>query len=135
MEEGDTFPFRAQAGRLIDEADSSGAAAGEGTVEIVDGEADVMDAGPTFGDELADRRIRMFGFEQLDEGFTGREAGDPGTICIVESDLGHAEQIAVEWKDLVERAHGDPDMGDARGTAGHVGHVSALVRRVAGAEF
>jgi len=120
---------------LVDGADSSGAAASEGTVEIVHDKADVMDAGPTFGDELADRRIGLFGFEQLDEGFTGREAGDPGTICIVEIDLGHAEQIAVEWKDLVECAHGDPDVGDARGAAGCVGHVSALVRKTAGAEF
>jgi len=67
VEERDTFPFRAEARALVDEADSSGAAASEGTVEIVDGKADVMDAGPTFGDELADRRIGSFGFEQLDE--------------------------------------------------------------------
>jgi hypothetical protein len=69
------------------------------------------------------------GLEQLDESITGGETGDAGTIGIVELDLGQAEQIAVEWKDLVECAHGDSDMGDARGTAGHVGHVSALVMR------
>jgi hypothetical protein len=94
-----------------------------------------MDSGAAFGDELADRRVGMFGLEQLDEGITGREAGDPGTIGIVERDLGKAEEIAVEGKDLVECAHGDPDVGDARGTAGRVGHVSALVRETAGAEF
>ena len=57
VEERDTFPFGADAGCLVDEANSGGAAASEGTVEVVDGEADVMDAGATFGDELADRRV------------------------------------------------------------------------------
>ena len=135
MEERDTFPFRTEARCLVDEADTRGAAAIEGTVEVVDGEADVMDAWATFGDELADRRVGMFGLEQLDEGITGREAGDPGTIGIVERHLGKAEEIAVEGKYLVECAHGDPDVGDARGAAGRVGHVSALVRETAGAEF
>ena len=77
----------------------------------------------------------MVGLEQLDEGLTGREASDAGAVGIVEIDLGETEQIAVEWKDLVERTHGDADVGDARGTAGDVGHVSALVRRGAGAEY
>ena len=38
-------------------------------------------------------------------------------------DLGQAEDVAVEGKDLVERAHGDADVGDARcAAAGNVGH-------------
>ena len=127
MEERDTFPFRAKARSFVDQANAGSAAAVEGTVEVVDGEADVMEARATFGDELADRRVGMFGLEQLDEGVTGREAGDPGTIGVVERDLGETEEIAVEGKDLVECAHGDPDVGDARGAAGRVGHVSALV--------
>jgi len=135
MEERDTFPFRAEARDLVDQADSGGAAAVEGTVEVVDGEADVMDAWASFGDELADRRVGILRLEQLDEGVSGREAGDAGTIGIVQRDLGQSEEIAVEGKDLVECAHGDPDVGDARGAAGHVGHVSALVKETAGAEF
>ena len=77
----------------------------------------------------------MLGLEQLDEGVTGGKAGDARTIGVVEWNLGEAEEVAVEGKDLVECAHGDPDVGDARGAAGHVGHVSALVRGAAGAEF
>jgi hypothetical protein len=94
-----------------------------------------MNAWASFGDELADRRVGIFRLEQLDEGVSGREAGDPGTIGAVEWNLGKAEEVAVEGKDLVECAHGDPDVGDARGAAGRVGHVSALVRGTAGAEF
>ena len=120
MEERDTFPFRAEPRRLVDQSKASLAAPCEGTVEVVDREADVMDARTAFGDELADGRVRVLGLEQLDE-------------CVTRGNAG--EQVAVEWQDLVERTHGDADVGDTRGTAGDVGHVSALVKRGAGAEF
>jgi len=135
MEERDTFPLRTEPRRFVDQAKAGVAAASEGTVEIVDCEADVMDARATFGDELADGRVRVLGLEQFDEGVTRGKAGDVRAVSVVERDVGEAEQIAVEWKDLVERTHGDADVGDARGTAGDVGHVSALVKRGAGAEF
>ena len=135
VQERDTFPLGAEPGGFIDQSKAGLAAPRERTVEIVDREADVMDAGATFGDELADGGVRMLGLEQLDEGVTGRKAGDVRTIGVVERHDGEAEQIAVERKDLVERTHGDSDVGDARGTAGDVGHVSALVMRGAGAEF
>ena len=86
-----------------------------------------MDSGAAFGDELADGRVGMFGLEQLDEGVTCGESGDPCTVGVVEGNVGEIEQIAVEGKDLVERTHGDADVSDARGAAGDVGHVSALV--------
>ena len=87
VEERDTFPFGAEPGRLVDQPKAGGAAAREGTVEVVDGEADVMDAGAAFGDELADGRVRILGLEQLDERVTGREAGDAGTVGVVERRL------------------------------------------------
>ena len=77
----------------------------------------------------------MLGLEQFDEGVTGCKARDARAVGVVERDVGESEQIAVEWKNLVERAHGDTDVGNACGTAGDVGHVSALVKRGAGAEF
>jgi hypothetical protein len=77
----------------------------------------------------------MLGLEQLDEGVPGSESGDAGAIGVVELDFGETEHVAVEGQDLVERAHGDANVGDARGTAGTGGHVRALVRRGAGAEF
>ena len=136
MEKRDTFPFGAVTWRLVDEAKPGGAATLERAVEIVDREADVMDAWTTFGDELADGRVGMLGFEQLDERVAGLEAGDAGSVRIGERDLGHAEEIAIEGQDLVERTHGDPHVGDAGRAAGrHVGHGSALVKRGAGAEF
>ena len=78
----------------------------------------------------------MPSLEQLDEGgVSGREAGDACTIGVVERNLGKSEQIAVEGKNLVERAHGDSNVSDAGGTARDVGHVSALEEGDAGAEF
>ena len=135
MEERDTFPFGAESRHFVDQPNAGGPAARERTVQVVDGEADVMDAGASFGDELADGRLGVLGLEKLHESLTGGEAGDARTIGIVELDLGETEQVAVEGENLVERAHGDANVGDARSTAGDVGHVSALVRETAGAEF
>ena len=135
MEEGDTFPLGTLARGLVDQPNSRGAATLQGGVEIVDGEADVMDTGTTFGDELADGRVWIFRLEQLDERFTGGETSDTGTVGVVQLDFGKSEQVAVEGENIVERAHGDPHVGDASCTAGCVSHVSALVVRGAGAEY
>jgi hypothetical protein len=122
MEERDTFPLGADPGRLVDEADAGGAAALEGVVEVVDRETDVMDAGPAAGDELSDRALGGLALEELDERVTGGEARDAGAVGVIERDLGKAEDVAVEWQDLVERAYGDPYVCDARGAARNVSH-------------
>lgn len=54
MEERDTFPLGPEPGGFVDEAEAGIPTAPERTVQVVDGEADVMDAGAAFGDELAD---------------------------------------------------------------------------------
>ena len=96
MEERDTFPLGAEPGGFIDQPNAGLATTLERTVEIVDRKADVMDAGTAFGDELADGCVRLLGLEQLDEGVTGREAGDVRTVGVVERVFGETEQIAVE---------------------------------------
>jgi len=135
MEERDTFPLGAEPGRFVDQPEAGGPASRECTVQVVDGEADVMDARATFGDELADGGVRISSLQELDQSVPGRQAPDAGTIGVIKRDFGEIEQIAVEGEDLVERAHGDSNVGDAGGTARNVGHVSALVERGAGAEF
>jgi len=134
MEKRDTFPFGTEPWGFIDEADTRVSAAGERTVQVVDRETDVMDSGTTLGDELADGRIGAVGLEELHERVASGETGDAGTVSVVELDFGEAEQVSVKGENLVERAHGDPYVGNARCTAGIVGHVSALVRKGAGAE-
>src|SRR4051794_32538905 len=106
MEERDTFPICTESWRLVDQSDARGPAAGEGVVQIVDGEADVMNAGPPFREEPADRTVRRAALEQLDERVAGGEARDQGAVGIVEGHLGQTEEVAIEGQDLVERAHG-----------------------------
>jgi hypothetical protein len=48
-----SFPRRC--GGLVDEANAGGSTTLQGGVEVVDGEADVMDSGAPFGHEPADR--------------------------------------------------------------------------------
>ena len=57
MEEGDPLAFGAESGMLVDEADSVRPAALEGRLEIVHGEAHVVDTRATLGNELTDRRV------------------------------------------------------------------------------
>src|SRR5690242_7953778 len=112
MEEGDTLALRADPRGLVDEADARGAATGEGAVEVVHLEADVMDAGPAPGDELADGAVRRLAFEELDERLAGGQPRDAGAIGVVQRHFGHAEDVAVEGQDLVEGADGDAHVGN-----------------------
>lgn len=118
MKEGDPFSFRSEARYLVDEADSSSATALERPLEIVDVEADVMNARATLGDELADGRLGSFTLEKFNERFAGDESRNAGTVRIIERSLGHAEDVAVEWQDLLERTNRHTDVGDSRSAKG-----------------
>ena len=65
VQEGNPLPLRPDPRPLVDEAEPRGAAAVEHRVEVVDGEADVVDPGPAPGDELADGAAGLGGLEQL----------------------------------------------------------------------
>ena len=54
MQKRDVFAFGAEARFLVDEPDSGGTASFQRTDEVLDDEAHVVNAGSTFGDELAD---------------------------------------------------------------------------------
>ncbi len=84
MKEGDTFSFGSEARLLVDEANAASATAFQRPLEIVDVEADVMDAWTTLGDELADRRLGGFSLEQFDERLTGNQSGNARAVGIVE---------------------------------------------------
>ena len=113
VEERDALALRTGAGRLVDEPDAGGAAARQGGVQILDGEADVMDAGAALREEPGDGRVRGLGLEQLDERVAGLESGNAGTIRIIEPHLGHAEDIPVERQERVEGMHRDSNVRDA----------------------
>jgi len=53
MQECDVLAFGANAGRLVDETNASGATALERPREVIDDKTDMVNAGPAFGDEFA----------------------------------------------------------------------------------
>jgi hypothetical protein len=114
MEKGDSFPFRPDAGSLVDEPNACRATPFEGSIEVVDGEANVMYARTAPRDEFSDRGIGALRLQQLDEGFSRLEPRDPGAVRIVEVGLGEAEDVAAEGQEVTEGADGNPDMGDSR---------------------
>ena len=118
MQERDPLALGAEARRLVDEANAVRAAAIERRVEIVDGEANMVNARPALRDELPDRRIRRFGLQKLDERLAGREARDLCAVRVIERDLGQPEDISVERNAIVEAANRDPDVGDSSAAAG-----------------
>ena len=124
MEERDTFPFGAEAGCVVDETNAGRSATCQRAVEIVDGEADVMNTGSTFGDELANWGIGGVGLEELHERLAGLHSCNTGAVGVIERHFGHSENVAIEWKDLVERLYRDAYVGDAGRAIGNVGHVA-----------
>lgn len=112
MEKSDPLSFGAKAGLLVDETNARHPAALERELDVVDVEADVMYAGTAPGDEPIDRGVVRRGLQQFDERLAGGEPGNAGTVSVVERNLWKAEDVAVEGKDVVERADGDADMGD-----------------------
>ena len=118
MEESDAFALGAESGLLVDQSQPCTTTAFQCSVQIVDGEADMVNAAATLGDEFADRRIGGLRLEELDQRFTGAVPRDAGTVGIVEGLFGQAEQVAVERNDTIELCDGDSDVRYA-GAFGH----------------
>jgi hypothetical protein len=118
MEKSDVFALGAEPGGVIDQSHTCTTTAFQCSVQIIDGEADMVNAGAAFGDELADRRLGGFGLQELDERVARAQTGDPGSIGIVQRLFGQAEQVAVERQNTVERINGDSDVSDS-GAFGH----------------
>jgi len=118
MKECDSLSFRANSGSLINQSDAGGAASFKGSDQVVDAKAHVVDSRAALLYEPANRRIRRFGLEQLDERLPGRQASNPGSVGVVQRDFGEPEDVAIEGKDLVEGADRDTDVRDARSSRG-----------------
>jgi hypothetical protein len=116
MKKGDSLSFGAHARCFVDQPDSSGAATGQGVVQILDGKADMMNTGTATVDESRDRRIVGPRLEQLDELRACGKAGNASTIGILEWMIIEAEKITIEGKHLVDRAYGDSNVRDTRST-------------------
>ena len=71
-------------------------AALHGAFEVIDREADVVDARAALFQELSDWRIGFIRFEQFDERVAGLKTTDPGAVAVGKLSLGHSEDIAIE---------------------------------------
>lgn len=96
MEKSDPLAFGANSRRRIDESNARSATALERRVEVVDGEADMMQPGPAFFDKLRDRRIGRFRFEQFNERIAGEKSGDVSAVGIFQGRFLEAKDITVE---------------------------------------
>lgn len=96
MQERNSLSFRAQPWFLVDQSNTGLAAAFKHVVQVVDGKANVMYAGPALGDEFSNRRIVCICLKEFHERFATGHPCDACTIGIVEWYLGHLQNIAQE---------------------------------------
>ena len=95
MQEGDALTFGSDTGCLVDQPQSGCSAARKRPVQVVHGEAHVMDAGAALGYELPDWRVFRLGFEQLYQRFSSSDTRDGGAVGVVQRNFGHPEDITV----------------------------------------
>lgn len=112
MEKRDSLAVGADARSFVNQPNAQSAAPTERAVEVVDGEAHVMDSLAALREELSDWRVGRLGLEQLDQRAAGNEPDDASTVRIGERDFGHSEHVTVEGNTLGQSVHGDADVGD-----------------------
>jgi len=134
VEKGDPLSLGPEARCLVDELDAMRLTTGEGAVEILNREANVMDAGAALPEELPNGGFGLVWFQQFDQRFPGDESHDARTIGVIERGLGHAEDIAVEGDDRREGFDGDAEMGDAGSAWGWRSHGAVRRRGKAGVQ-
>lgn len=111
MQEGDSLSLGTQSGRLVNETDAGLATAVQRVVQVVHGEADVMDSGPAPCDEARDWRFGRLGLQQFDQWFTGGQSHDSCSVGVIQWQLRHAEDVTVEREDGFQVGDGQPDVG------------------------
>ena len=134
MQKGDALALRPQSRCLVDELDAVRSTAGEGAIEILHRETNVMNAGAALGEELPDGGFGLVWFQQLDQRFPGRKSHDTRTIGVIERGFGHPEDVAIEGDDRREGFHGDAEMGDAGSAWGWRSHGAVRGRGEAGGQ-
>ena len=118
MQKRNALSLCANARLLVYEADSGPAAALQRRVEIVDGKADVMDAGPPLRHESRDRRGGVVRLKKLYQRLSGAEAHDGRPIGIVENNFCQSQHVPEKGEALGEGLNRDANMGYARATRG-----------------
>ena len=113
MQEGYSFAFRTQPGCLVDEPNAGRTAARKRTVEVVHGEADVVNSGAAPGHELPDGRVIRLGLEQFHQRLSGGKASNGCPVGVVQRYLGHAEHVTVQGQQRIQCRDGNADVRDS----------------------
>lgn len=123
VQEGDTLAFGSPTGFQIDRSHACSSTTRQDVVNVIDREAQVMDAWAALLDELGDRRSVGGRLEQFDQRTTGCVAGDAGTVGVGERDVGESEDVTEQGLQCVVVADRESDVSDG-GTAARLGHGS-----------
>src|SRR5687767_2215526 len=107
MEKSDSFAFGPHPWGLVDQTDPCAATPLQCSVQIINGEADVVYAGTAFGDELCDWRIGGFRLEQLHQRVSGTKPSDASSVGVFERLTRQPEQVAIQRKGPVESVDGN----------------------------
>ena len=94
MEEGNALSFGSDPRDLVHQCHARSAALREHRVEVVYGEAEVVNAGTALFNEARNRRVGTVGFEEFDEHVTGDESANARTIAVGEWLVSESEYVA-----------------------------------------
>ena len=114
MKKGNPLSLGSYAGDVVNQPDARSAATLQSCVQIVHGEADMVDRGASLRDKSSDRRIRRLGLQQLHYRPSGVQSDDSRSVRVGQIDVRQSQYFPVERQNLGDGAHGNPDMGDSR---------------------
>ena len=114
MKKSNPMSPRTAARGFIHQTVACGAALFEGSLEVGNPIADVMNAGTVAVEKPGDGSVGRGGRQELDVGFTQRQGNYPGSVDIFNRSRLDPEHGAIESKRFVEVGDGNPDVGQTR---------------------
>jgi len=118
VQKGDPLSLSPDPRLLIDELNARRSAARQHRIQIVDREADVMDARSALFHEARDWRCRVVGLQELHQRLSRAEPHYARPVSIVESDLGQPQYVPEERKARGEGLYRDSNVGYSSATRG-----------------
>ena len=112
MQERDAASTSSGSRRFVDQPVPKFAAPREGSVEVGDTIADVVDAGPTLRQKFADRRVGNQRFKQLDVRVAEFKMYDSGAVYFFRSTHADVEHVAVKRHRVLDVRDCNSDVGN-----------------------
>lgn len=118
MQKCNPLSLSANSRRFIDQSDTAPSTSLECRIKISDGEADVMNPGPSPREKFSNRRRFVVCFEKLYKRSAGIHSGYPRTVGFGKLHFGQAEYLLVERQRFCDRPNCDPDVRNSRALGG-----------------